>query len=84
MDSHKVHAPRFPKAKDEGWWLVLGCADSGDLVAMKRVVMTQKKTKAILVFNTVSTPSYLIYTLYLISDCYMGLDQQFDIHVQVT
>lgn len=25
-----------------------------------------------------------IYTLYLMSDCYLGLDQQYDIHLNVT
>lgn len=79
-----MYAPRFSRTKDEGWWLVLGCADSGDLVAMKRVVMAQRRTKATLIFNTNHTPCYLLYTLYLVSDCYLGLDQQFDIHVQIT
>lgn len=29
-------------------------------------------------------PSRCIYTLYLMSDSYLGLDQQYDIHLNVT
>ena len=25
----------------------------------------------------------VIYTLYIMSDCYLGLDQQFDVHLEV-
>ena len=35
-DSH-AHAPRFPKAKDEGWFLVLGDVEQYEVVALKRV-----------------------------------------------
>lgn len=33
---------------------------------------------------TLSSPSRCIYTLYLMSDSYLGLDQQYDLHLNVT
>jgi len=33
----RVYAPRFPKVKEEGWWLVLGFKGSGELLALRRV-----------------------------------------------
>jgi activating signal cointegrator complex subunit 3 len=33
----KVHSPRFPRGKDEGWFLTLGCIETGELMALKRV-----------------------------------------------
>jgi Sec63 Brl domain. len=33
----KVHSPRFPRGKDEGWFLTLGCVETGELMALKRV-----------------------------------------------
>lgn len=33
----KAQAPRFPKMKDEGWFLVLGEVDRRELLAVKRV-----------------------------------------------
>lgn len=33
----KVHSPRFPRGKDEGWFLTLGSIETGELMALKRV-----------------------------------------------
>ncbi|KAK5834958.1 hypothetical protein PVK06_010638 [Gossypium arboreum] len=44
-----VDAPRYPKAKDEGWWLVIGDTTSNQLVAIKRVSI-QRKAKLKLEF----------------------------------
>lgn len=33
----KVHSPRFPRGKDEGWFLTLGSVETGELMALKRV-----------------------------------------------
>ncbi|KAJ6358701.1 hypothetical protein OIU76_000429 [Salix suchowensis] len=39
-----VDAPRYPKAKEEGWWLVVGDTKSNLLLAIKRVSL-QRKSK---------------------------------------
>jgi len=33
----KAYAPKFPKPKDEGWFLIVGEVESKELVALKRV-----------------------------------------------
>jgi activating signal cointegrator complex subunit 3 len=33
----KVQSSRFPRGKDEGWFLTLGSIESGELMALKRV-----------------------------------------------
>ena len=33
----RAFAPRFPKPKDEGWFLVLGCVDQRELIALRRI-----------------------------------------------
>lgn len=33
----KAYAPKFPKPKDEGWFLIVGDVDNKELVALKRV-----------------------------------------------
>jgi hypothetical protein len=33
----KAHCPRFHRAKDEGWFLILGDLDRRELLALKRV-----------------------------------------------
>lgn len=39
----KAIAPRFPKQKEEGWFLVLGSKESQELIAMKRIPYISKR-----------------------------------------
>ncbi|XP_021060227.1 activating signal cointegrator 1 complex subunit 3 isoform X1 [Mus pahari] len=82
---HENHAvtPRFPKLKDEGWFLILGEVDKRELMAVKRVGFVRTHHDASISFFTPETPGRYIFTLYLMSDCYLGLDQQYDIHLNV-
>ncbi|XP_036024563.1 activating signal cointegrator 1 complex subunit 3 isoform X1 [Onychomys torridus] len=83
---HESYAvtPRFPKLKDEGWILILGEVDKRELIALKRVGFVRTHHDASLSFFTPETPGRYIFTLYLMSDCYLGLDQQYDIYLNVT
>ena len=82
---HENHAvtPRFPKLKDEGWFLILGEVDKRELMAVKRVGFVRTHHDASISFFTPETPGRYIFTLYLMSDCYLGLDQQYDIYLNV-
>lgn len=83
QDSHAV-TPRFPKSKDEGWFLILGEVDKRELIALKRVGYVRSHHMVSISFYTPEVPGRYIYTLYFMSDCYLGLDQQYDIHLHVT
>ena len=74
-----MYAPRFPKAKDEGWWLVLGEVDSKELLALKRLGFIRGRTRTSLAFRSPEESCWAIYSLYLVSDCYLGLDQQVEL-----
>ncbi|XP_056289492.1 activating signal cointegrator 1 complex subunit 3 [Pseudoliparis swirei] len=80
----KAQAPRFPKNKDEGWFLVLGEVDRKELLAVKRVGYVRHHSAVSVAFYTPERTGKCIYTLYLMSDSYLGLDQQYDIHLNVT
>uniref|UniRef100_A0A3B3DTQ4 Activating signal cointegrator 1 complex subunit 3 n=1 Tax=Oryzias melastigma TaxID=30732 RepID=A0A3B3DTQ4_ORYME len=79
----KALAPRFPKVKDEGWFLVLGEVDRRELLAVKRVGYVRSRTVASVAFYTPEKTGRYIYTLYVMSDSYLGLDQQYDLHLNV-
>uniref|UniRef100_A0A8C5LGL3 Activating signal cointegrator 1 complex subunit 3 n=1 Tax=Jaculus jaculus TaxID=51337 RepID=A0A8C5LGL3_JACJA len=83
QESYAV-TPRFPKSKDEGWFLILGEVDKKELIALKRVGYIRNHHDVSLSFYTPETPGRYIFTLYLMSDCYLGLDQQYDIYLNVT
>ncbi|NWY38711.1 ASCC3 protein, partial [Sylvia atricapilla] len=79
----KAMAPRFPKAKDEGWFLILGEVDKKELIALKRTGYVRNRNTVSIAFYTPEAPGKCIYTLYLMSDSYLGMDQQYDIYLNI-
>jgi len=76
LSKSTAYAPRFPKPKDEGWFLTLGLTDQQELLALKRIVIQRNKCSQQLGFSTPERPGRIILSLYFLSDCYVGLDQQ--------
>lgn len=37
MNRSSIHALRFPEAKEEAWWLVIGDPEADSLLAIKRI-----------------------------------------------
>lgn len=74
--STEVQTRRFPKTKNDGWWVVVGCEDSSELLALKRCSFGRNTTVSVK-FEAVDAPS--VVSLYIMSDCYIGLDSMFDI-----
>jgi len=76
-----VHAPRFPKVKEEGWWLVVGDPKTNGLLCIKRIsLMTTAKVKLEFV---APEPGEYAYTLYLMSDSFLGCDQEYPLEIKV-
>lgn len=89
----KAHCPRFPKPKSESWYLVLGIPETGELVAMTRVpnIPTNRASTVTLQFKTPQSDAVqsgeqyrVLYSAYLLSDCYIGLDQQYSVPILVS
>jgi pre-mRNA-splicing helicase BRR2 len=77
-----VHAPRFPKPKEEGWWLVIGDSSTNQLLAIKRVAL-QKRARMKLEFSAPAEAGTMDYTIYLMSDSYLGCDQEHKFTVDI-
>ncbi|CAI9111861.1 OLC1v1012190C1 [Oldenlandia corymbosa var. corymbosa] len=73
----RAFTPRFPKIKDEAWWLVLGNSSTSELYALKRVSFSDR------LVTHMEIPSTLVdfqgLKLLLVSDCYLGLEQEFSV-----
>ncbi|APA06914.1 hypothetical protein SS1G_04434 [Sclerotinia sclerotiorum 1980 UF-70] len=76
-----VHAPFYPAKKMENWWLVVGDESSKTLLAIKRV--TIGKALNLRLEFTVPTPGEHDLKLFLMSDSYVGVDQDPSFHVSV-
>eukprot|EP00850_Spirogloea_muscicola_P009705 SM000055S18239 [mRNA] locus=s55:210526:220744:+ [translate_table: standard] len=77
-----VDAPRFPKAKEEGWWVVVGDVKSNQLLAIKRVNL-QRKASPKLEFTAPAASGGKSYTLYFMCDSYLGCDQEYEFSINV-
>ena len=63
--------------------LILGDVDNQELIAMKRVPYVHQHRTVSLAFYTPVDCGNCIYTLYFMSDCYLGMDQQYDLCFKV-
>lgn len=79
-DKSVLHSARFPKKKDEGWFIILGEGD--ELHSIKRFNVSSRSTVS-LKFCTPQSLGNYTYDLYLMSDSYIGLDQQLKVSIQV-
>ncbi|CAN0876921.1 DExH-box ATP-dependent RNA helicase DExH14 [Linum grandiflorum] len=77
QSTSRAFAPRFPKVKDEAWWLVLGNTATSELYALKRVSFTDRlATRMDLPPSLTSVQGT---KLFLVSDCYLGFEQEYSI-----
>ncbi len=77
-----VAAPLFPAEKKEGWWVVVGDTSSNTLHALKRINLVQKQ-KVVLEFLAPDEAGDYNLTLFCMSDCYLGCDQEYAIPLSV-
>ncbi|KAL8813589.1 MAG: hypothetical protein Q9200_000131 [Gallowayella weberi] len=76
-----VHAPFYPQRKTENWWLVVGEERTKNLCGIKRVTIG-RRLEMKLEFTVPSAGTHEL-RLYLMSDCYVGVDQDPTFTVEV-
>ncbi|XP_045506046.1 putative U5 small nuclear ribonucleoprotein 200 kDa helicase isoform X2 [Colias croceus] len=76
-----VIAPFFPQKREEGWWVVIGDPKSNTLLSIKRVSLG-RSARVRLDFVCGSAGEHT-YTLYFMSDAYLGADQEYKFTVDV-
>jgi hypothetical protein len=75
-----VYAPRFPKVKEEGWFLIAGDPDTHELLALKRLSVEDRTVARLAVPARNGTGRAMrSVTVYFMSDSYLGLDQQYKV-----
>jgi pre-mRNA-splicing helicase BRR2 len=77
-----VHAPNYPKDKEEGWWLVVGDPSTNTLASIKRVNL-QRKATVKLVFSAPETVGQANYTLFFMCDSWAGCDQEYEFELDI-
>jgi pre-mRNA-splicing helicase BRR2 len=77
-----VYAPRFPHAKSEAWWVVIGSTSTNTLAAIKRVAFADT-IRVKLDFPSPPDAGSHKYKLFIVSDSYIGCDQEYEISLDV-
>ncbi|XP_050224918.1 DExH-box ATP-dependent RNA helicase DExH14 isoform X1 [Mercurialis annua] len=70
----RAFAPRFPKLKDEAWWLILGNTSTSELYAVKRVSFSDRLVTHMNLPSSLTT--FQETKLIIVSDCYIGFEQE--------
>ena len=68
--------------KEEGWYLLLGSKGADELLALKRVgIPVGQKSSCTLIFPALDSAGRTIteVTLFLLSDSYQGMDQEYTV-----
>ncbi|XP_058793100.1 U5 small nuclear ribonucleoprotein 200 kDa helicase [Phymastichus coffea] len=76
-----VVAPFFPQKREEGWWVVIGDPKTNQLLSIKRLTLQQKAT--VKLDFLAPQPGQHNYTLYFMSDAYLGCDQEYKFTINV-
>lgn len=76
-----VVAPFFPQKREEGWWVVIGDKKTNSLLSIKRLTL-QQRAKVKLDFVAPDAGQHN-YTLYFMSDAYLGCDQEYKLTIDV-
>jgi len=81
-ESEHVHAPSYPKDKEEGWWLLVGDTKNNTLLSIKRVKL-KGKAGVKLEFTAPEAVGKHDLTLYFMCDGYAGCDQEYEFSLTV-
>ncbi|GAX76248.1 hypothetical protein CEUSTIGMA_g3692.t1 [Chlamydomonas eustigma] len=79
----RVYAPRFPKVKEEGWYVVIGEPRTQELLVLKRVSIEHRSSLKLHLPHTngAGKPLSEVF-LHVISDSYAGLDMQYQMDLR--
>ncbi|XP_074372527.1 DExH-box ATP-dependent RNA helicase DExH14 isoform X1 [Apium graveolens] len=75
--SSRAFTPRFPKVKEEAWWLILGNTSTSELYAVKHVSFSDWLVTHMKLPSTTYTLKGM--KLILVSDCYLGFEQEYSV-----
>lgn len=82
MEDLVVESARYPFAKQEGWWVVIGDAATRQLYAIKKLTVAQESQLVTMQF-TVPTAGKHKLTVWCMCDSYIDVDKEMEVEVEV-
>lgn len=81
-ESLVVQSSKFPVTKLENWWLVLGCIETGELFAIKKVTLNKETQEYKLAF-VLPNAGRIKLTLLCVCDSYLDVDKEVTLDLNV-
>jgi len=82
-DPNKIYSPKWYKPKIEGWLIIVANEEADELVALKRIRCQKNWSFVRLEMQAPSEPGPAFYKVYVMSDAYIGLDQEWRLSLRV-
>ncbi|GFE52758.1 sec63 domain-containing DEAD DEAH box protein [Babesia ovis] len=82
-DAETVCAPLFPLERFEQWWLVVGDPSTARVLGIKRVTLPKDVNTVSIDFEAPTTEGTHELAVYVVSDSYVGTDQQQSVRLEV-
>lgn len=80
---NSVHAPFFPGDRTSGWWLIVGEESTKTVIGIRYVTVGRKPLNLRIKARLPDEPGKHTFKLYLMSDSYVGVDQDPEFTVNV-
>ncbi|KAH7695135.1 Type III restriction enzymeres subunit family protein [Aphelenchoides avenae] len=80
----QAYAPKYPKEKTAGWIILLGDKASGKVLACQKVPPINGGKDVRFFFRAPEMPGLYTLTLFVMSDAYLGIDQEYSFQCHVT
>ncbi|KAI6206534.1 hypothetical protein M3Y94_00923100 [Aphelenchoides besseyi] len=85
-DQENAYTPQYSKDKTAGWILMIGCKQTNSVLSIRKVanISGNRPQHVHLDFKAPEMPGQHLLTMYVMSDSYLNIDQEYDFNCQVT
>ncbi|VDK82233.1 unnamed protein product, partial [Litomosoides sigmodontis] len=75
--------PRFHKKKTAGWIVIIGEKDTGEVLCCKKIPPIAGSKQLTVPFRMPKRLGRHIFTAFILSDSYIGIDQEYNLHCEI-
>ncbi|EUD65104.1 adenosinetriphosphatase [Plasmodium inui San Antonio 1] len=79
-----AHSLYLPFEKEELWWVVIGIKKMNLLLSIKKQSLLKAANNVKVSFELPDQPGRYDVVIYIINDCYVGCDQEYEFAIEVT
>ncbi|OZC07839.1 Sec63 domain protein [Onchocerca flexuosa] len=76
--------PRFHKEKSAGWIVIIGEKDTVEVLCCKKISSITGSKQLVVPFRMPKKLGRHIFTIFILSDSYIGIDQEYNLHCEIT